>query len=350
MENPYRIHSSIGFGFLQLLLITSIAYPTPPPPVYHNIALTRLMATVYFTIFKDKPFYLKLECAAILLDVICDTLYIQYIIHDYTYIFGVIDIVTNVLFCVFVVVTIKNGETPAAKIVEDIEEIRITCVTCCFGWKRPEREHPPHPPHPPPATASREYTRAYEMNERNNPQLYKSLASNDTNDETTPVYTYGGRQAFKPNFYKSSFGNEYIQTKVKNEFERIDVCNTGIGDVGMITGSDGTTQYVRFDDTEYGGGGGPHSLGYNHYANLFVSPYFTRDGSPITLFTGCPKIDGIGACLFIYNLIQFIYQLMMYYSIIESCREYNTAAIINTTDAAAAAAAAAPFQMERWLC
>lgn len=26
---------------------------------------------------------------------------------------------------------------------------------------------------------------------------------------------------------------------------------------------------------------------------------------------------------------------MMYYSIIESCREYNTAAIINTTDAAA---------------
>lgn len=344
MENPYRIHSSIGFGFLQLLLITSIAYPTPPPPVYHNIALTRLMATVYFTIFKDKPFYLKLECAAILLDVICDTLYIQYIIHDYTYIFGVIDIVTNVLFCVFVVVTIKNDETPAAKIVEDIEEIRITCVTCCFGWKRPEREHTPHPP---PATASREDTRAYEMNERNNPQLYKSLASNDTNDETTPVYTYGGRQAFKPNFYKSSFGNEYIQTKVKNEFERIDVCNTGIGDVGMITGSDGTTQYVRFDETEYGGGGGgPHSLGYNHYANLFVSPYFTRDGSPITLFTGCPKIDGIGVCLFIYNLIQFIYQLMMYYSIIESCREYNTAAIINTTDAAAAA----PFQMERWLC
>ena len=349
MENPYRIHSSIGFGFLQLLLITSIAYPTPPPPVYHNIALTRLMATVYFTIFKDKPFYLKLECAAIILDVICDTLYIQYIIHDYTYIFGVIDIVTNVLFCVFVVLTIKNGETPAAKIVEDIEEIRITCVTCCFGWKRPEREQqpppqPPQPPPQPPQPASRQHTRAYEMNEQNNPHLYKSLESNDTNDETTPVYTYGGRQAFKPNFYKSSFGNEYIQTKVKNEFERIDLCNTGIGDVGMITGANGSTQYIRFDDAEYGGGA--HTSGYNHYANLFVSPYFTRDGSPITLFTGCPKIDGIGTCLFIYNLIQFIYQLMMYYSIIESCREYNTAAIINTTDAAAAV----PFQMERWLC
>jgi hypothetical protein len=327
MENPYRIHSSIGFGFLQLLLITSIAYPTPPPPVYHNIALTRLMATVYFTIFKDKPFYLKLECATILLDVICDTLYIRYIIHDYTYIFGVIDILTNVLFCIFVLLTIKNGETPAAKIGEDIEEIRITCVTCCFGWKRPEREQPP-PPQPPQPPQP--------------PHLYKSLESNDTNDETTPVYTYGGRQAFKPNFYKSSFGNEYIQTKVKNEFERIDLCNTGIGDVGMITGANGSTQYIRFDDAECGA----HTSGYNHYANLFVSPYFTRDGSPITLFTGCPKIDGVGVCLFIYNLIQFIYQLMMYYSIIESCREYNTAAIINTTDAAAAV----PFQMERWLC
>lgn len=156
MENPYRIHSSIGFGFLQLLFITSIAYPTPPPPVYHNIALTRLMGTVYFTIFKDKPFYLKLECVTILLDVICDTLYIQYIIRDYTYIFGIVDIFTNILFCVFIVLSIKNGETQTAKIFEKIEDIRITCVSCCFGWKRPEtpqapqpKQQPPQPPQPP---------------------------------------------------------------------------------------------------------------------------------------------------------------------------------------------------------
>jgi hypothetical protein len=335
MENPYRIHSSIGFGFLQLLFITSIAYPTPPPPVYHNIALTRLMGTVYFTIFKDKPFYLKLECVTILLDVICDTLYIQYIIRDYTYIFGIVDIFTNIIFCVFIVLSIKNGETQTAKIFEKMEDIRITCVSCCFGWKRPETPQAPAPTPPIP------------QQPRNIPHLYKSVASNEhaANDETTPVYTFGGRQAFKPSFYNSSWGHEYIQAKVDREFDRIDRTDTGLGEIGMISSSDGNTQYIRFDDPEYANGAhSTRDIGINHYANLFVSPYFSRDGRPITAFSGCSKMDGVGICLFIYNLIQFIYQLMMYYSIIESCRQHNAAPVINTTDAAAA------FQMERWLC
>ena len=344
MENPYRIHSSIGFGFLQLLFITSFAYPTPPPPVYHNIALTRLMGTVYFTIFKDKPFYLKLECVTILLDVICDTLYIQYIIRDYTYIFGIVDIFTNILFCVFIVLSIKNGETQTAKIFEKMEDIRITCVSCCFGWKRPEtpqappQQPPQQPPQPP------------QQQQRNTPHLYKSVASSNddaVNHETTPVYTFGGRQAFKPSFYNSSWGHEYIQAKVDREFDRIDRCDTGIGDIGMISGSDGNTQYIRFDDPEYGvGSHSTRDIGINHYANLFVSPYFSRDGTPITSFSGCSKMDGVGICLFIYNLIQFIYQMMMYSSIIESCRQHNAATpAINTTDTAGAA-----FRMEHWLC
>jgi len=341
MENPYRIHSSIGFGFLQLLFITSLAYPTPPPPVYHNIALIRLMGTVYFTIFKDKPFYLKLECATILLDVICDTLYIRYIIRDYTYIFGVVDILSNVLFCVFILLSIKNGETQTAKILEKMEDIRITCISCCCI----RRNHPPQGE--PPA-------KTHEMNERT-PHLYKSVATNDdtTARETAPIYTYGGRQVFKPSFYNSSWGREYIQTKVKNEFERIDRCNTNIGEIGVMTGTNGNTQYIRFDDPEYGGGDGGDArpsassdAGINHYANLFVTPYFTREGNAITLFSGCPNIDSVGVCLFIYNLIQFIYQLMMYSSIIESCRGYAAAA--DTADTADTAPAA--FQMERWLC
>ena len=76
MEHPYRVHSSIGFGFLQLLMLSSLAYPRPPPPLYHNIALTRMMGTVYFTMFHNKPIYLKLECVTILLEVIRDSLYI----------------------------------------------------------------------------------------------------------------------------------------------------------------------------------------------------------------------------------------------------------------------------------
>jgi hypothetical protein len=192
------------------------------------------------------------------------------------------------------------------------------------------------------------------MNERM-PHLYKSVATNDdtTARETAPIYTYGGRQVFKPSFYNSSWGREYIQTKVKNEFERIDRCNTNIGEIGVMTGTNGNTQYIRFDDPEYGGGDGGDTrpsassdAGINHYANLFVTPYFTREGNAITLFSGCPNIDSVGVCLFIYNLIQFIYQLMMYSSIIESCRGYAAAA--DTADTADTAPAA--FQMERWLC
>ena len=345
MENPYRIHSSIGFGFLQLLFITSIAYPTPPPPVYHNIALIRLMGTVYFTIFRDKPFYLKLECVTILLDVLCDTLYIRYIIKDYTYIFGVLDICSNTLFCVFVLLSINNGDTQTAIIAEKMEDIRKTCLSCCFGWNPPQSQ-----------TQQQQEQQLYERTNRTatatatatpaaaTSHLYKSIPMNNDDHRHTvdeaPIYTFGGRQAFKPSFYNSSWGREYVQAKVEREFERIDRCNTRIGEIGAISGADGSTQYIRFDDPEYGNTPSGDT-GINHYANIFVSPYFTRDGTPITSFSGCINMDGVGVCLFIYNLIQFIYQLMMYSSIITSCREYNITVFNNTTTA---------FEMERWLC
>ena len=343
MEHPYRIHSSIGFGLLQLLLISSLAYPTPPPLVYHNIALTRLMGTVYFTIFPDKPFYLKLECATIVLDVVCDMLYVQYIIKDYTYIFGVLDICSNTLFCILVLLSIKNGETQTAIIAEKMEDIRKTCLSCCFRVRQEnqqEQQQQQQQQQKPPF-------QSYERTSRASGQLYKAVPNNEKDDapakDDAPVYTFGGRQAFKPSFYNSSWGREYLNTKVEREFDKIDHCNTGIGDVGTISGADGTTQYIRFDDTEYGGS--HHGdTGINHYANMFVSPYLTKDGSPITWFSGWTKIDidSVGVCLFIYNLIQFIYQLMMYSSIITSCREYaanNTTTTTTTT-----------FKIERWLC
>jgi hypothetical protein len=340
MENPYRVHSSIGFGFLQLLFITSLAYPTPPPPVYHNIALIRLMGTVYFTIFKDKPFYLKLECVTILLDVLCDTLYIRYIIKDYTYIFGVLDIVSNTLFCIFVLLSIKNGETQTAKIFEKMEDVRKTCLMCCFGWNPPQSQTQHQQEQPMQFYERTTGTTGTTGTAATTGHLYKSVPTNEnhrTADEA-PVYTFGGRQAFKPSFYNSSWGREYVQAKVEREFERIDRCNTGIGEIGTITGADGSTQYIRFDDPEYGNTPSNDS-GINHYANIFVSPYFGRDGTPITSFSGCMNIDGVGVCLFIYNLIQFIYQLMMYSSIITSCREHH---IMNTNTTIS--------QMERWLC
>ena len=165
--------------------------------------------------------------------------------------------------------------------------------------------------------------------------LYQSLATNE-NDNKAPVYTFGSRQAFKPSFYSSSWGREYLNAKIDSEFDRIDTsCGGGGDEISMISRTDGTTQYIRFDDAEA-------ATGANHYANIFVSPYFTKDGSPITSFSGCTKVDSIGICLFIYNLIQFIYQLVMYSSIVGSCREYHASA--------ASAAAAENGILARWLC
>ena len=325
MEHPYRVHSSIGFGFLQLLMLSSLAYPTPPPPVYHNIALMRMMGTVYFTMFHDKPIYLKLECVTILLEVIRDVLYIRYIIQDYTYIFGVFDIVSNLLFCVVIGLSIENGDGQWSKISERFEGIRETCVGCC--WRGAPSQQPQQQPPP----ASNNGNRAL-----NSVHLYTSLANNETDTEAAdPVYTFSGRQAFKPSFYSSSWGHEYLNSKVEREFDRIDVgCDRGSEHIGMISKTDGATEYIRFDDTEAAGG---TAASANHYANIFVSPYFAKDGTRVTSLSGWTKVDSVGVCLFIYNLIQFIYQLLIYYSIVTSCRAVHAASDENE-------------RMARWLC
>ena len=316
MEHPYRIHSSIGFRFLQLLMFSSIAYPSPPPPLYHNITLTRMMGSVYFTMFRDNPIYLKLECVTIILEVIRDALYIRYIIQDYTYLFGVFDIVGNLLFCLVVILSIENGESRWSKISESFEGF---WQTLCGGSSPPNdgsaRELDGRPCH-----------------------LYTALASNENghNDES-PVYTFGGRQAFKPSFYSSSWGRDYLNAKVEREFDRIDVGGTrGSDDIGMISKTDGTTQYIRFDDTEAAVG---VATGASHYANIFVSPYYDKHGNAITSFSSWTKADTVGACIFIYNLIQFIYQLVMYSSIVRGC---SIASANETIDA--------NERLARWLC
>ncbi len=86
----------------------------------------------------------------------------------------------------------------------------------------------------------------------------------------------------------------------------------------MVTSTDGQTQYIRFDESESSSASASH-----HYANIFVSPYVMKDGTLITSFSEWTRKDTIGVCLFIYNLFQFIYQLMIYNSIIKSCREYH---------------------------
>ena len=322
MEHPYRVHSSIGFGFLQLLMLSSLAYPSPPPPLYHNIALARMMGTVYFTLFQNKPFYLKVECATILLEVIRDGLYIWYIIRDYTYVFGAFDIVSNLLFCTVVGLSLSNNEGSWDRINESLEGIRKTCVGCCWTASTAAAAAAPHAPHAHPAN------------------MYSSLPTHESyshtaaasKEEESPIFTFGmQRQAFKPSFYSTLSGREYLNANIEREFDQIDKN-------GMIKGADGTTQYIRFDDLHESGAG---AGGAHHYANIFVSPYFTKEGAPITTFSAWTKTDSVGVCLFIYNLIQFIYQLVMYSSIVRGCSAAadptNGTAVVNE-------------RLVRWLC
>ena len=340
MDNPYRVHSSIGFGFLQLLMISSLASPTPTPPLYHNVALTRLMGTVYFTLFHDKPIYLKLECVTILLDVICDALYIRYIIQDYTYLFGVFDIIGNLLFCAAIVLSFENGENRWSKVSEKFEGMRRTCFMCCFGGGGGDGGSSSSSSGGDDRGGDHDAAARARHPMIGRRDIYTSLSTDaDAADETAgaPAFTIGGGQAFKPSFYSSPWGHEYLNAKVEREFDRIDHRSDLYGrdnDIGIISGAHGPTEYIRFDTTESGAGA-------NHYANLFVSPYFSKDGTPITSFSGWTKVDSVGVCLFIYNLVQFIYQLMMYSSIVASCREYQVAA---------ANASATPESLLRWLC
>lgn len=336
MDNPYRIHSSIGFGFLQLLLLTSLAYPAPPPTLYQNVALVRLATTVYFSMYRKDPFYLKLDCASIVLKIICDALYVRYIITNYTYIFGIFDIFSDIMFFIVVNISLRNGGN-WEQISEKIEETRRAFIKCCCGWEM---------------TNGRSGTSDVEGD--CGAYRYASLPSEvaggaptptptPTMDENaaqhTPIYTFGGRQAFKPGFYTSSWGREYLNTKVEREFDTINRNSSGGNGSATITGSDGT-EYIRFDEARAGA-----DMGAAHYANIFVSPYFSKDGTPITAFTACRCNTGIGGLLFTYNLFQFIYQLMMYSNIMYTCGEYNRELYNNST-----AAAANTTAMIRLLC
>lgn len=331
MDNPYRIHSSIGFSLLQLLLLTTFAYPAPPPTLYQNVALVRLGTTVYFSMYQKEPLCLKLDCASIVLKIICDALYVGYIITNYTYIFGIFDIFSDIVFFVVVNISLRNGEK-WEQISKKIEAIHLAFIKCCCGWDLDGRSGTDDC-----ETGGGGYRYTSLPSE---PDAPPSTPNAHTH---TPMYTFGGRQAFKPGFYSSSWGREYLNTKVAQEFDTIN--RHSVQGSATITGAEGT-EYIRFDEASASASA---DMGAAHYANIFVSPYFTKDGTPITAFSGGGGGSAcrcnIGVLLFTYNLLQFIYQLMMYSNIMLTCGEYTRGLYSNN-----ATAATNMTGMTAWLC
>jgi hypothetical protein len=337
MDNPYRLHSSIGFSLLQLLLLTSLASPAPPPIIYQNVAIARLGTTVYFSMFQKRPFYLKLDCASIVLKIICDAFYVRYIITNYTYIFGVFDIFSDIIFFIIVMIALQNGGD-WEDISKKIEEIRRVFIKCCCGWDvnggsvAKDCEN---------GGGSYRYT-SLPSEARRGAGSGALLPEEEEEGAARPMYTYGGRQVFKPAFYSSSWGREYLNVKVEREFETIRGNNDGSA---TVTGNDGT-EYIRFDEPSAAAGVDAAAA---HYANIFVSPYFTKDGTPITAFSrvttaACCRCN-IDVLLFTYNLFQFIYQLMMYSNIMVTCAAYHRDLYYNNGTAGISAES-----MTRWLC
>ena len=339
MNNPYRIHSTICVNLLQLLMMTTLAYPQPTPPLFHNIAVARIASTAYLGFFPTSSVSLFIDCFTMVLKIVNDALYIRYIVSNYTYIFGILDIVSDIFF----IYTVLVDNVTSASRMTAISAIPAYCG-CKFNYNttsnsedssqqqeqetylRYSREYnesrnhyvystiltahsqPTTPPLPqaPPPSPHRDHQQANHM----------TTFSSDGR-VTTRSAEYAPRQInpFKSNFYKTP---EYEQ-----EYENIVTQNTmpaapaapatqaprNYANPNPINNNN--TMYVNFDEYDHGA---------SNYANTFVSPYFNSNGSPITA-----RLCTRETLFIVGNILHFIYQIMIYINIINTCKTYTLA-------------------------
>lgn len=364
MNNPYRIHSTICVNLLQLLMMTTLAYPQPTPPIFHNIAVSRIASTVYLGFFPTSRVSLFIDCFTMILKIVNDALYIRYIVSNYTYIFGILDIVIDILF----IYTILVDNETSASIMRAISAILAYCG-CKFNYNTTSDESED-------TTQQQEqeiylrYSREY--NESRKHYVYSTLPTAHSQPTTPPIASmqtspqapppsprrdyqplathmttfssdgrvntrsaeYAPRQInpFKSNFYKTP---EYEQ-----EYENIVTQNTMPAAPAHAPAHaprnyanphphNNNTMYVNFDDYDHGA---------SNYANTFVSPYFDSNGSPITA-----RLCTRETLFIVGNILHFIYQIMIYINIINTCKTYTLA----TTDPEAPATMS---KMTRLLC
>ena len=365
MNNPYRIHSTICVNLLQLLMMTTLAYPQPTPPIFHNIAVARIASTVYLGFSPTSRVSLFIDCFTMTLKIVNDALYIRYIVSNYTYIFGILDIVSDILF----IYTILVDNETSASIMRAISAILAYCG-CKFNYNTTSDESEDSSSQQQEQEIYLRYSREY--NESRKHYVYSTLPTAHSQPTTPPIASmqtspqapppspqrhhqlathmttfssdgrvntrsaeYAPRQInpFKSNFYKSSQSPEYEQ-----EYENIVTQNTmpaapahapAHAPRNYANPNNNNTMYVNFDDYDHGA---------SNYANTFVSPYFDSNGSPITA-----RLCTRETLFIVGNILHFIYQIMIYINIINTCKTYTLA----TTDPEAAATMS---KMTRLLC
>lgn len=341
MNNPYRIHSTICVNLLQLLMMTTLAYPQPTPPLFHNIAVARIASTAYLGFFPTSRVSLFIDCFTMALKIVNDALYIRYIVSNYTYIFGILDIVSDILFIYTVFV---DNET-SASIMTAISAIPAYCG-CKFNYDRTsDSDESAQQQQEPYLRYSREYNESRKHYVYSTIPTTPPIASMQTSPQAPPpspridhqplathmtTFSSDGRintrsaeyaprqiNPFKSNFYKSTQSPDYEQ-----EYANIVTQNTmpaapehaqahAPRQYAHPHPSNNNTMYVNFDEYDHGAA---------NYANTFVSPYFDSNGSPITL-----RLCTHETLFIVGNILHFIYQIMIYINIINTCKTYTSA-------------------------
>jgi hypothetical protein len=154
---------------------------------------------------------------------------------------------------------------------------------------------------------------------------------------TTRSAEYTPRQInpFKSNFYKTpEYEQEYENIVAQNTMPAAPAAQAAptaqTPRIPHPSHNNNNTMYVNFDDYDHGA---------SNYANTFVSPYFDSNGSPITA-----RLCTRETLFIVGNILHFIYQIMIYINIINTCKTYTSA----TTDDPEAAATMS--KMVRLLC
>ena len=372
MNNPYRIHSTICVNLLQLLMMTSLAYPQPTPPLFHNIAVARIASTTYLGILPTSRVSLLFDCFTMTLKIVNDALYIRYVVSNYTYIFGILDIVGDILFIYTILVDNESTAGMPRKILSAIAAIAEYCG-CKFNYKttsddsedtarRQEQEQEPEiylrysreynesrkhyvystiPSTPPIASMQTSPQAPPPSPQRHQHQLATHMTTFSSDGRvTTRSAEYAPRQInpFKSNFYKTpEYEQEYENIVAQNTMPAAPSAPAAPAAPAAQTPriphpshNNNNTMYVNFDDYDHGA---------SNYANTFVSPYFDSNGSPITA-----RLCTRETLFIVGNILHFIYQIMIYINIINTCKTYTSA----TTDDPKAAATMS--KMVRLLC
>jgi hypothetical protein len=333
MNNPYRIHSTICVNFLQLLMMSTIAYPIYTPPIFHNIVVTRIISTVYLGFFPESRISFIFDCCTMGIKMISDTLYIRYIVTNYTAIFGILDIASDIIFLYMVVrpnQTISNlltkffeycgckfnyntteseQQETYLRYSREYDNTRGHYVYSTIPTSKPLDNTTPQPPSPPPPQPPLQVRLDHITTFSSQGPIYDGPQSYNK-DNVKPYIQHQPRHLnpFKQNFYKSS-----LQNTIENEYEKIDRPIPTMAAQLPPHNQSKNTMYVNFDE---------YDNGASNYANTFVTPYFDRNGNPITSLL-C-KENAQEILFIIGSVLHFIYQIMIYTNIINTCKTYNT--------------------------